>query len=316
EAPSRREISYGALCKQTGWIFASCILVLFLVYGFPFKPFYFIDTLNNVVGKSLASGKGGASIPGMPHRNYAFYLMGEYSTSGWPYYYLAAAAVKTPPALMLALIWFGIRGRRRWRGCSDGLILGAILLLHILAAFNRVNIGLRHILPFYPLLYLYMGRIIELRKGRAGSFLLILLGIGYASSCAFIHPDYLSYFNRLAGGPEKGHEYLDDSNIDWGQDLGRIAAVKDRYPGEPIFIAQEYIFSPSAYGFSAQPLQREQIAAPPRGITAVSKHWAIRNRVHPRSPYYFDWLEKYQPIGNIGHSIWLFKFGAGEDAES
>jgi hypothetical protein len=32
-------------------------------------------------------------------------------------------------------------------------------------------------------------------------------------------PDFLAYFNQLAGGPDKGHEHLVDSSLDWGQDL-------------------------------------------------------------------------------------------------
>jgi hypothetical protein len=39
------------------------------------------------------------------------------------------------------------------------------------------------------------------------------------SSAILIAPHYLSYFNRLSGGPAVGYRYLADSNIDWGQDL-------------------------------------------------------------------------------------------------
>ena len=40
-----------------------------------------------------------------------------------------------------------------------------------------------------------------------------------ADISVLIHPDYLSYFNGLAGGPEKGIHYFADSNIDWGEDI-------------------------------------------------------------------------------------------------
>lgn len=307
---SIREFPWGKFGFHAGTMLGCSLIVLFLVYGYPLKPFYYLDTLQNVVQKSLASGKGGESIPGMPHRNYAFYLLGNYSTEGWPYYYLVAAAVKTPLAVFAALILFLVAGTRRWRGLSDFLLIGSIALLHGFAAVNRVNIGLRHVLPFYPLLYLYMGRVIELRSRRHWRVILPILGVWYVASCVFIYPDFLSYFNEAAGGPSQGHKYLDDSNIDWGQDLGRLASVKQQYPDEPFSIAQEYIFDPAAYGFSAVPFKQEQIPAPPHGIVAISKQWAIRHRIQKRSPYYFDWLEKYKPISEIGHSIWIFKFEA------
>ncbi len=294
--------------KRCLLLFVCVLITIFVVYGYPFKPFYYLDTLNNVFSKSLSSGKGGEIIPGMPHRHHAFYLLGDYSTDGWPYYYLVALVVKTPLAVFAALGLWMTFGRRRWRGATDALIVGVIIILHVLAAFNRVNIGLRHILPFYPLMFLYLGRVVELRSKRWLSVVLSGIAIWYASSCAAIYPDFLSYFNQVAGGPENGHELLDDSNIDWGQDLGRLVFIKDQYPGEDLYIAHQWLFLPTPFGYDARLLLKEQISSPPKGIVAVSKHWAVRNRISRRSPDYFDWLDKYEPIGEIGHSIWLFRF--------
>ena len=306
--PSWREFPILPFCRRMGLLLVCALALLLLIYRYPFQPFYYIDTLQNVIAKSVSTGKGGLEVPGMPHRNYAFYLFGHYATSGWPYYYLAAAAVKTPLAVILALlVYLGI-GKKRWGGLSDIFLVGTMFLLHGMAALNRVNIGLRHILPFYPLLYLYLGRIDELRTRRGGTVFLSGLAIWTIVSCAFTYPDFLSYFNEAVGGPQKGHLYLDDSNLDWGQDLGRLAQIQAQYPDEPMYIAQEYIFDPAAYGFSATPFKAEQIPSPPEGLVAISKQWAIRHRIQPRSPYYFNWLEKYQPIQTIGNSIWVFRF--------
>jgi len=294
--------------KRITLLFFCVLITLFLAYGYPFKPFYYLDTLSNVFTKSLSSGKGGAMIPGMPHRHYAFYLLGNYSTDGWPYYYLVAMAVKTPLAVFVSLGIFLAFGRRRWRGATDALIIGTIVILHTLAVFNRVNIGLRHILPFYPLMFLYLGRVADLNHKRIWAVVLSALAIWYAASCVSIYPDFLSYFNLAAGGPDNGHELLDDSNIDWGQDLGRLASIKEEYPGEDLYIAHQWLFLPTPFGFDARLLKKEQILSPPKGIVAVSKHWAIRHRISQRSPDYFDWLDRYEPIGEVGHSLWLFRF--------
>lgn len=305
---SFRKINIAYYLQSLCLVFACAVIVLLLVYGFPFKPCYYFDTLANVFQKSLASGKGGEAVAGMPHRNTAFFLMGHYSTDGWPYYYLVALAVKTPLAVfaMFALYW--IAGPKRRFDFSDGLILGSIAVLLIASAFNRVNIGIRHILPIYPLLFLYAGRIVLLKNKRIYQAVLVLLMVWFLISSLSIYPDYLAYFNELAGGPDQGQTILDDSNIDWGQDLGRLKDVQNQYPDTPLFIATNWIVNPAAFDIEATFLKDDQIANPPKGIVAVGKHWAIRHRVFRRSPYYFDWFEKYEPFGNIGHSILLYRF--------
>jgi hypothetical protein len=40
-------------------------------------------------------------------------------------------------------------------------------------------------------------------------------------------PIVLAYFNELAGGPDGGEEWAGDSNLDWGQDLKRLAQFVD-----------------------------------------------------------------------------------------
>jgi len=37
-----------------------------------------------------------------------------------------------------------------------------------------------------------------------------------------IWPHYLAFFNGFVGGPDKGPEYLVDSNLDWGQELSNL----------------------------------------------------------------------------------------------
>ena len=51
-----------------------------------------------------------------------------------------------------------------------------------------------------------------------------------------IRPNYLAYFNQLAGGPSQGYKHLADSSLDWGQDLPALKQWLDReglqQPGE------------------------------------------------------------------------------------
>ena len=43
-----------------------------------------------------------------------------------------------------------------------------------------------------------------------------------------VHPHEISFFNLAAGGPSRGHLWLNDSNLDWGQDLVRLARELER----------------------------------------------------------------------------------------
>ena len=60
--------------------------------------------------------------------------------------------------------------------------------------------------------------------GRSGLALVGLLGAWYAGGTLRQHPHHLAYFNEIAGGPANGWRLLVDSNLDWGQDLERLAA--------------------------------------------------------------------------------------------
>ncbi|MDX9754304.1 MAG: hypothetical protein RBU29_10110, partial [bacterium] len=206
----------------------------------------------------------------------------------------------------------GVYCKKRWMGIADGLLWGAVGVLLLASVFNRVNIGVRHILPVYPLLHLYLGRVVLLEarwvKGLVG-----VLGVWYLAASLQIYPHCLSYFNELAGGPERGHLWLDDSNLDWGQDLNLLRDLQGRYPGEPLFVATSWMFVPEAFGVQAERLGPDQIANPPQGLVAVSKHWAIRSRVNRHSPAYFDWIETRTPLETLGHSIWIYRFPRDEE---
>ncbi|MGH7870661.1 MAG: hypothetical protein ACREQO_00425 [Candidatus Binatia bacterium] len=88
-----------------------------------------------------------------------------------------------------------------------------------LAILSRFNIGIRHLLPIYPFLFVWIAGYASepWRKGsgkkRAG---LVFLGLWYLWSSLSSYPHYLSYFNELVDGAKNGHKVLLDSNLDWG----------------------------------------------------------------------------------------------------
>ena len=97
------------------------------------------------------------------------------------------------------------------------------LLVCLLA---NVNMGVRYILPIYPLFALMAAQalVFLLENGSARRWtrgLAALLLFGYAWESISAHPDYLAAFNPLAGSrPER---IVVGSDLDWGQDLQRLS---------------------------------------------------------------------------------------------
>jgi hypothetical protein len=140
------------------------------------------------------------------------FLLGRYSHHGWWYYFPIALGVKTPlPFLLLVLLGAIVSKRAR-----PILALAAVILA--IAMTTHINVGVRHILPIYGPLSIVAAQGLQRFKWIGAVLALWLL-----ADSALAHPDYLSWMNAAAGRhPER---VLSDSNLDWGQDLIRLAAV-------------------------------------------------------------------------------------------
>ena len=81
-----------------------------------------------------------------------------------------------------------------------------------------------------------ISRMREMTRRWGVEFTSILLGI-LVMNTLLSYPHYLSFFNLIAGGRENGHRVLNDSNLDWGQDLKRLRGSLDANPpAEPIYL--------------------------------------------------------------------------------
>lgn len=169
------------------------------------------------------------------------YLCGDYSSSGWPSYFPIAAAIKTPiPTMLLFIAGLVALLSRRLRGRDNILLAGLVVFAVVYGLYvvqSRLNIGHRHLLPLYPAAFVLAGGSVVWWKSRVGRWL-IGAALGWLLIAnIWIHPHYLAYFNELVGGPARGHHYLADSNMDWGQDLLRLADYADQHPDESIKVS-------------------------------------------------------------------------------
>ena len=126
------------------------------------------------------------------------------------------------PGDYLALVHFFIkRFNDVW---GETIILVTIVLYVGVMTMGADDLGVRYLLPIFPLLFVWCSRIaLDLKQRRAGMALLVLLVIWQARAALWAFPNYIPYVNEIAGGAKSGVYYLDDSNVDWGQGLKQAA---------------------------------------------------------------------------------------------
>jgi hypothetical protein len=245
---------------------------------------------------------------------YLFYLNGDFSPRGWWYYHLYAAAIKTPLALLLAFaIGLGVFLRRELGWSRRVLVLGPIVLFLAASCFDTANIGLRRVLPIYPFVILVASQAVHLRvPGIPKAALLGGLALWQLVSVARVTPHHLSYFNELVGGPTRGILHLDDSNIDWGQDLPSLRRWLDAHPGTPVRLDYFGMARPATYGIDLPRMNEdEEICAPQRAVYAVSAHLLVFfEKVARERGAHCSWLTRYRPIDRIAYSMYVYDFRA------
>jgi hypothetical protein len=233
------------------------------------------------------------------------FLLGQHSFHGWWYFFPVALAVKTPIAALLlafaaALALPGEGRRELW---TPPLLAAAILIVNLPTS---LNIGVRYMLPLFPMLALTAG-IGAVRIWRRSRWLAAALLVWLAVSSAAAHPDYLAYFNEFAGAhPE---HILVDSDLDWGQDMNRLVADLRRRGVSYLHMACLYTGDDSRIGLPAW--DSLEPYTPVTGWVAVSQTmlqnygWMAAQQ-KGRSDLAFSWLDSYQPVAKIGKSILLY----------
>ena len=222
------------------------------------------------------------------------YLLGESRQTGWWSFFPIVLAVKTPLGfLLLALagVGYALKGPNK---------LPALFALAIFTVclVSRIDLGVRHILPIYPLLSLCAAPLIVHVRPRWALVPSLLIG-WTALDSASAHVDYLAHFNELAGNrPER---ILAESDLDWGQDLNRLAI---RLKGLQVPAVSIRYFGSSLLEEAGLPEYHElDPLKPTTGWIAISTHYLYLE--HARNGSY-DWLTHYEPLQHIGKSIDLF----------
>jgi 4-amino-4-deoxy-L-arabinose transferase-like glycosyltransferase len=239
------------------------------------------------------------------------YLLGTVGGTGFWLFYWVALGVKSPLGF-LALMGVGVVQAFRKRPPANELWLPLAFSTGILLVgmFSRINIGIRHVLPVYigfSLIAAFAALDLLGAAGEAGRWVRavpIVACLWFAASSLLAHPDYLAYFNGIAGSePEK---ILVESDLDWGQDQKRLAQrLKELGAGSvfftPCFFAdleKEHDF-PHIYPLNPR--------GPMPGWNAVGLSGL---KILNQAP----WADRFPPRERVGKSILLWYFPPSESA--
>lgn len=201
---------------------------------------------------------------------------------------------------------------------------------------SPLNIGVRHVLPTFPFIYLLVARQITewlhshvdadphtwfgwlqniyqmyikaIPKFLISLVLLVWLVLGTITT----FPHFLSYYNELAGGTRHGWRIATDSNYDWGQDLKRLADFVEKNNIQKIAVDYFGGGNPRYYlGDKFEPWQSSR--GPASGWFAISATFRqgafgtpIQNfERRPEDSY--EWLRGHEPVTRVGYSIFIYR---------
>ncbi len=244
------------------------------------------------------------------------YLLGRVSRGGWWYFYPVAIVFKTPLAVLLlgllgsiVLVCRWLRDRAQWQ---QPIPLVSVLAILAVVAPSQLDIGVRHVMPVFAFLSMLAavgvmslwnwsmtGRsegagLRSLRRAGPVTAAGLLAWLGGASISA--HPDYLAYFNELAG--RNPADILVISDLDWGQDLTRLASYLHEQRADHVSIAYENYYDGKALGLPDSVTLRCGETA--TGWVALEER---RARIYPEC---YQWLDGQPLRAYVGKTMRVY----------
>jgi len=226
------------------------------------------------------------------------YLLGSWSSKANPLYFLVAFMLKTPIPILLLFVLGLIRSFKKKLSIDEYFLIIPVLVYFVAALCSNLQIGIRHLLPVYPLCFMVSAGSVGFFKHRLSKIIIIVSSIWLILSAFITWPNFLSYFNEIAGGPDNGWRYLRDSNIDWGQDLPALSEYLKENGIDEITLAYFGEDLPAEYGVSALSFTEAEYAKPKDKIYAISVQYLDSVK----------WTKDYIPSAKAGYSIFIYDF--------
>lgn len=227
------------------------------------------------------------------------------------YYHLTAFAVKEPLTILALVAIFALSllsGAQKidWKR-EKYLILPLLAVVLFFSFFVNIKIGLRHLLPAYPFIFMLLGNLVNYKPRRTQTALtaaMIIISAWYVLQAMLIIPYNMSYFNEIVGGPSNGYLYFTDANVDWGQGMKDI----QKYVREND-IKNPYIASMIPKGEFIRLYVPDYVRAPCSPTSGFFAVGVSNSNFYDKECY--AWLENYEPAGRLGYSVFIYNISTG-----
>ncbi|MFM7748980.1 MAG: ArnT family glycosyltransferase, partial [Opitutaceae bacterium] len=263
------------------------------------------------------------------------FMSGEYSVTGWVSFFPWAFLIKTTLPLLLLFALAGLAAARRaanapldgWRRWAGKIApLGVLFGVYVTASLaSNLNIGHRHLLPVYPVLFIAIGALAPAARAAArGAWAVIAaLLVWHAAESWHVRPHYLAYFNQIVGGPANGWRHLVDSSLDWGQDLPGLSAwLRTNARGENVSLSYFGTGDPIHEGIRATALPTlPEVGASRRwhrlepGVYAVSATMLQQVYSRHRGPWTAEFEAEFQRLRELEPDFLAFQDDPARRAE-
>lgn len=269
------------------------------------------------------------------------YFMGEISSKGFLSYFPVVYLIKEPLSILVfaffSLFYFFAKFGKAFYKLANHYIkdvtphlakyirnhiteiclFSFILVYSLTSITGRLNIGLRHLFPIFPFIYILSAKsifgFIRKLKNKQSEHLsyifLAALTFLLVAETVLVYPNYMSYFNQSVGGPKNGYRFVTDSNADWGQDMKRLKLFLDNHPEIEKIRVDYFGMSDAKYYLkdthegwwsSRRPLES--------GWYAISVGF-LQESIHDKtkkSDENYSWLQNKKPTYQVGTSILVY----------
>jgi hypothetical protein len=251
--------------------------------------------------------KGLALTLGHSKGGHEAYLLGRWSREGWWYYDPLAFLFKNPLAFVILTVTSVVILAKRFQWASTRALEftpWAASIMYLLAAMtSNANIGVRHLLPIFPLLCVGIGLALAKVASRSAQWAAFTLIAWQATVTLLAYPLYIQFFSEVVGGAPNGYKYLIDSNYDWGQDAKRLKEFLDDHGITHIYLDYfgtqyniEYLKIPNTRVNAEQAKQLQD------GWLVVSASQLMQDE--------WKWLrESREPTARVADTLFVYHLG-------
>jgi hypothetical protein len=283
----------------TIWLIAALVIILdYTDFFFKFYRFIGFGHYVKPLGIVLSHSLGG----------HTSCFEGSFITCDWRYFF-GVMAIRTPVlALGLFILGFLLLLRSKFSILLKCVLIAPIIFFLGAAVLNKINIGIRHILPVYPFLFVLggvPGAVLVDAKNKTlrialGGVLLVALSL-LAIRTLKAAPDYLVCFNEFIGGPEQGARHMP---INWGQDNKRLSEFVLR-KGIPFIKIDSGQLNADVYDYykiNWKTMGVKDVNDPAPGFYALDIGAFLREQKDPNS-----WFYGKRPMHRVGKTFFVFE---------